>query len=84
MIVFARDQTYWTPQSRRIQAKRPSSDGRFTFPNLPPGDYLVAAVTDVEQGEWYVPAFLTDVAQSAIPVKVAESEKKVQDIKVGR
>jgi len=51
---------------------------------LPPGDYLVAAVTDVEQGEWYVPAFLTELAQAAIPVTIAESEKKVQDIRVGR
>ncbi|MEO8484435.1 MAG: hypothetical protein ABI634_19675, partial [Acidobacteriota bacterium] len=84
VIIFPRDQTYWTPQSRRIQAKRPSSDGRFTFPNMAPGDYLVAAVTDVEQGEWYVPAFLTELAHAAIPLTIAENEKKVQDIRVGR
>jgi uncharacterized protein (DUF2141 family) len=84
VIIFPRDREYWTPQSRRIQAKRPSSDGRFTFPNMPPGDYLLAAVTDVEQGEWYVPAFLTELTQAAIPVTIAESERKVQDIRVGR
>jgi hypothetical protein len=84
LIVFPRDPAYWAPQSRRIQAKRPSSDGRFTFPNTPPGNYLVAAVTDVEPGEWYVPRFLTELAQAAIPVTIAESEKKVQDIRVGR
>jgi protocatechuate 3,4-dioxygenase beta subunit len=84
VIVFARDRTYWTPQSRRIQAKRPASDGRFTFSNTPPGDYLLAAVTDVEQGEWYVPAFLTELAQAAIPLSIGEHEKKVQDVRVGR
>ena len=82
IVIFAADKSLWSPQSRRIQAKRPSSDGRFTFPNLAPGDYMMAAVTDAEQGEWYDPAFLTQLTPAAIKVTLAEGEKKVQDIRL--
>ncbi len=84
IIVFSRDQTFWTPRSRHIQEKRPSSDGRFAFQNLPPGEYLLAAVTDVEQGEWFLPSFLNDISRAAIPLRIGDGEKKVQDIRVGR
>jgi hypothetical protein len=82
VIVFASDKTFWTPQSRWIQANRPSSDGRFTFPNLPPGNYNLAAVTDVEQGEWFDPSFLAQLAPASIGLVIADGEKKVQDIQV--
>ena len=32
-------QRFWTPQSRRIQSTRPATDGRFSFRNLPAGEY---------------------------------------------
>jgi hypothetical protein len=82
VIVFPSDKTFWTPQSRRIQAKRPSNDGRFSFPNLPPGEYLIAAVTDVEQGEWYDAGFLSRIVPAALRVPLAEGEKKMQDLKI--
>jgi len=82
IIVFPSDKTFWAPQSRRIQAKRPSNDGRFSFPNLPPGQYLVAAVTDVEQGEWYDAEFLRRIIPAALTVSLAEGEKKTQDLKI--
>ena len=82
VIVFASDKKFWTPQSRWIQAKRPASDGRFTFPNLPPGTYNLAAVTDVEQGEWFDPSFLAQLAPASITLTIVEGEKKIQDIQV--
>jgi protocatechuate 3,4-dioxygenase beta subunit len=82
IILFASDQSLWTGQSRWIQAKRPASDGRFTFPNMQPGNYYLAAVTDVEQGEWYDPAFLAQLAPASIKVAIAEGETKTQDIQL--
>jgi protocatechuate 3,4-dioxygenase beta subunit len=82
IVVFSSDRAFWTPQSRRIQAKRPANDGRFTFTNLPPGNYQVAAVTDVEQGEWFDPSFLAALAPASIKLTIAEGEKKTQDIQV--
>ena len=84
IIVFPPDTRYWTPQARRIAAARPGTDGRFTFPSLPPGDYRLTAVTDVEPGEWYDPAFLNQLNAVSIPVSVGPGEKKVQDIRLAQ
>ncbi len=82
IIAFPADRSYWTPQSRRIMQTRPAHDGKFTFRNLPPGEYLIAAVTDVEQGEWFDPTFLSQLVEASVKVTLAENEKKVQDIRV--
>ena len=44
LIVYPADQRFWAPQSRRIQSARPATDGRFTFRNLPAGDYRLVPV----------------------------------------
>lgn len=83
IVVFSADKSFWVPQSRRIQSVRPATDGRFRVPNLPPGDYFIAAVTDVEQGEWFDPSFLASVVSASMKVTVTEGEKKVQNLKIG-
>jgi hypothetical protein len=82
IIVFSGDKSFWVPQSRRIASSRPGTDGKFTFRSLPPGDYRLTAVTDVEPGEWFNPDFLEQLAAASIPVSLKEGEKKTQDIKV--
>jgi uncharacterized protein (DUF2141 family) len=85
VIVFPKDSAYWLNGSRRIVSLRPATDGRFatTAANpLPPGDYLIAAVTDVNNGEWFDPAFLNGLTAAAIPVTIREGEKKRQDIQI--
>jgi hypothetical protein len=82
IIIFPADKNYWMPQSRRIQSARPSTDGKYSFRGLPQGDYRLIAVTDVETGEWYDPAFLTQLAGAAMPISLTEGEKKVQDLRL--
>jgi protocatechuate 3,4-dioxygenase beta subunit len=82
ILVFAANPAAWGPGSRRVQQKRPSSDGRFVFGNLAPGDYLLAAVTDIEQFQWYDSSYLEKLAPFAIKIGLAEAEKKVQNIAV--
>lgn len=85
VIVFPKDPAYWLNGSRRIVSLRPASDGLFattTTNPLPPGDYFIAAVTDVNSGEWYDPAFLKSLTTAAIPVRIGEGEKKRQDIQI--
>jgi uncharacterized protein (DUF2141 family) len=84
IVVFAADSRYWTPQSRRIQAARPSTDGRFTFRGLPAGDYRLVAVTDVEPGQWLQADFFKQLVGGSIPVTLAEGEKKAQDLRIAR
>lgn len=82
VVVFARDKTYWTPQSRRIRSLRPAADGKYTIPNLPPGEYLITAVTDMEPGEQFDPAVLELLARSAVTLTLGEGEKKTQDLRL--
>jgi hypothetical protein len=83
IIVFPADKSFWGPQSRRTVSTRPASDGHFRIPNLPPGEYLIAAVNDVEQGQWFDPSFLAQLEPAARRVTLADGEKKVQSFKIG-
>jgi hypothetical protein len=82
IVVFPADNRYWTPQSRRIQSARPDTAGKFTLRNLPPGDYRVTAVVDVEPGEWFDPNFLQQIVGFSTPILLAPGERKVQDLRV--
>jgi hypothetical protein len=85
LIVFSADQKQWIPRARRTQHVRPDIRGRFIARDLPAGDYLISAVTDIEDNQWNDPAFLAALAAaSPIKVTVAEGDKKVQDIRVAR
>jgi hypothetical protein len=82
VIAFSVDRAQWRVGSRRSLSARPGTDGRFTFADLPAGEYFLAALTDLEPGEWQTPAFLEQVAPAAIKVVVAEGEKNVQDLRI--
>jgi uncharacterized protein (DUF2141 family) len=82
IIIFPIDNRYWQPSSRRIASSRPGTDGKFTFRELPPGDYRITAVTDVEPGEWYNPDFLQQLISGSISVSIQAGERKVQDIRL--
>lgn len=82
IVIFPSDSRYWTGPSRRIQMVRPSTDGKFTFRNLPPGDYRIATPLDVEPGASSDPAVLQQLEGSSMRVTLQPGETKVQNIKV--
>jgi protocatechuate 3,4-dioxygenase beta subunit len=87
ILVFPEDKAYWIHGSRRIVTARPGTDGKFTLSGqgpttLPPGRYLLAAVTDLGRDEQFDPAFLGQVVPAAIPITLGPGEKKVQDIAI--
>lgn len=82
IILFAAEQKYWTPQSRRIVSTRPSTDGKFSFRDLPAGDYKLIALDDAEPDSWFDVNFLRQILGPAMSVTIVEGEKKMQDIKV--
>jgi hypothetical protein len=84
VIVFSTDRANWRRGARRLQSVRPGSDGRFVVRDLPAGDYLVAALSDLDPAEWQDPAFLDQVAPSGVKVTLAEGEKKTQDLRIAR
>ena len=76
IVVFPADNRYWVPQTRRIMSARPGTDGRFTFRNLPPGEYRLTAITDAEPGEWFNPAFLTQLAARRFRFRSAKASAR--------
>jgi hypothetical protein len=83
LVIFPADRRYWVPQTRRTQQVRPDANGTFVARDLPAGDYLISAVTDLEDGQVNDPAFLATLAASSIKITLAEGDRKVQDIRVG-
>jgi protocatechuate 3,4-dioxygenase beta subunit len=81
VIAFSTEQAHWRPQSRRIQAARTDSSGGYRIRNLPPGDYFLVATDDVEQGEWFDPAFLQNVRAAAQRVTITEGDRKTQELR---
>lgn len=79
-VVFSVDRTRWFHNSRAIAAVRPGTDGRYSVKNLPPGNYLVAVVTDADNGEWFDPPFLEQLARRAAPVAIGPYETKSLDL----
>jgi len=81
VVAFSSDQQYWRAQSRHIAAARTDAAGAFRLRGLPPGDYFAVAVDDVEQGEWFDPAWLEQARARATRVTLTEGEKKAQDLR---
>ena len=82
VIAFSTDQTHWRAQSRRVQAVRTDQSGAYRIRNLPPGDYFIMATDDVEQGEWFDPAFLDSARANARRLSLSEGDRKAQDLPV--
>jgi hypothetical protein len=87
ILVFPEDKAYWFQGTRRIVTARPGTDGRFTLSGkglttLPPGKYLLAAVTDIGRDEQFDPAFLSQIVSAAVPLTLGVGEKKVQDLAI--
>jgi hypothetical protein len=84
VIAMPADRSLWRSGSRRVRATRPASDGAFTIKDLPGGDYLLVALTDVAPNEWNDVDFLTRIASSGAPVTLGDGEKKTQNLRIAK
>lgn len=83
ILAYSTDRRFWVQRSRRVQAVRPGVDGRFVFADLPPGEYFLGAVTDVDTDEWLDAGFLDGLVPASTKVTIGEAEKRVQDLRIG-
>jgi hypothetical protein len=84
VVAFSPDRSMWRLGARRVQFTRPSTDGRFSFHDLPAGDYLIAALTDLEPLDLGDAAFLERLIPATVRVHLNEGEKKTQDLKLAK
>jgi hypothetical protein len=84
VVVFSSERAFWRPASRRVQFTRPGTDGRFAFRDLPAGDYLIAALIDMEPSDLLDASFMERLIPGAQPVHLNDGEKKTQDLKLVR
>jgi hypothetical protein len=82
VVVFTTDRSLWRPQGRRLVSARPATDGQFTIKDLPPGEYYLAALTDLDPREWQTPEFLEQLVTEALTITIGEGEQKRQDIRL--
>jgi hypothetical protein len=84
VVVFPADRALWSASYRRIRHQRPATNGRFVFDDLLPGDYLLAALPDLDPS-WRSPEMLGSLVEKATRVTLREGERRGQDLRaVGR
>src|SRR6185436_718387 len=83
IAAFPADRSLWRWQSRRIASARTGTDGRWILKDLPPGDYLIAALIDLDPDDLLDPSVLDTLAPSAVKVSLADGEQKTQDMRIG-
>jgi hypothetical protein len=82
IVAIGTDRSLWRPRSRRVLSMRPATDGRFVFSDLPAGEYVMAALTDLDPIDLWDAAFLAQIVSAGVTVTVADGEKKVQDLRI--
>jgi hypothetical protein len=82
VVVIPAARELWQPNSRRMKIARPSTAGRYILTDLPPGDYLLAAVTDFAASDFKDRTILEQLAGVAVKVSITDGAKAVQDLRL--
>ena len=70
----------WTSGDDSAKSAQTARDGSFTFKNLAPGDYHLAAWDDIDKQSR--PAFLKAYESQAVAVSVQEGSHETADVKL--
>ena len=84
VVAFPADRAAWRSPSRRIISTRPATSGAFELTDLPPGEYRVAVLTDLDAADLGDPAFLETLTGAAVTIVLGEGERRTQDLRIGR
>jgi Carboxypeptidase regulatory-like domain len=81
ILAFPADRRLWSLGRDRLRpGVRPDATGRYRIVGLPPGDYLLAAVSELQPDDFADPAFLEMLVPGSVKISLAEGEKKTQDV----
>ena len=83
VVIFSRNPTAWYPRSRHVWLGRPNLRGRFLVRGLPPGEYLMIAVRDVDEGDIGNATALQRLSEnpSAKPLTIRQDERMLVDLR---
>ena len=84
VVLFDADRSTWLPGSPRVQAIRPRSNGEFLFADVPPGEYRIAAVTDIAPDEWRAPSLLEQLAKASVAISVKAGQRTMQNLQIAK
>jgi hypothetical protein len=82
VVVFAKDPTKWTEDSRWIRAVRPTPQGQFEVKGLPSGDYFIVAREYVEDGIWNDADFLSSMRDVADSITLRDGESRAISLRL--
>lgn len=68
------------PRPDLTQQATTDNAGRFTFANVPPGNYKLFAWEDVESGSWFDPDWLKGWEQKGTAIHIAEGSRETVDV----
>ena len=84
VVVFSTDPAKLFEDSRHVRAVRPDQHGRYEIRGLPAGEYLIAAIDEVDQNDWWDPEFLHRVHPAATHVTLTEAGTVTQPLTLAR
>jgi len=83
VVAFTTDRTFWTPGSRRVRTMKPDADGKYRTFGLPPGEYYMVALTELDQADLTDASFLEQLAAASFKITLGDGEKKtLPDLKL--
>jgi hypothetical protein len=84
IAIVPADRALWVRGSRMPAPVRPNAEGRYRVIGLPPGDYLVMALTALDESAWADGDWPSLDTGSAIKLALASGEQKTLNLRVGR
>jgi hypothetical protein len=82
IVVVTTDRALWLPNGRRIRSVRPATDGSFRVRGLPAGDYVIAAIRDIESVDLADPTFLARLVEAGYSLTLLPGATVEQDLRV--
>ncbi len=83
LFAFSTDRSAWSPPSRRVSSLvRPRPDGRYEIINLPPGEYYLCAIEDIQNLDRYDPQVLESLTTASVKVTLAEGGTTRQNVRL--
>jgi hypothetical protein len=66
-----------------VTSAKPASDGTYRVRGLPPGQYYVCALSELDPNDLLDPSFLEQLAGASFTLTLAPGEARTQDLRLG-